>query len=44
METNKRKLEQLSPELFQQQKANEEEAEKISRPTLNFWQIGRAHV
>ncbi|QTC42117.1 ABC transporter permease [Bacillus sp. V3] len=38
METNKRKLEQLSPELFQQQKANEEEAEKISRPTLNFWQ------
>ncbi|XXM73884.1 oligopeptide ABC transporter permease [Lysinibacillus sphaericus] len=38
METNKRELEQLSPDLFQQQQANESEAERIERPSLNFWQ------
>ncbi|WP_175988428.1 oligopeptide ABC transporter permease [Bacillus sp. Marseille-Q1617] len=38
METNKRKLDQLSPDLFQQQKAREDEAERIERPSLNFWQ------
>ncbi|MGR3763544.1 oligopeptide ABC transporter permease [Rossellomorea sp. NS-SX7] len=38
MESNKRKLDQLSPDLFQHQKINESEAERIERPSLNFWQ------
>ncbi|MCA1059491.1 ABC transporter permease [Rossellomorea aquimaris] len=38
MEANKKKLDQLSPELFQPQKADEGQAEKISRKSLNFWQ------
>ncbi|WP_064092258.1 oligopeptide ABC transporter permease [Rossellomorea aquimaris] len=38
MESNKKKLDQLSPELFQPQTAGGDEAEKISRPSLNFWQ------
>ncbi|MEG9296346.1 oligopeptide ABC transporter permease [Mangrovibacillus sp. Mu-81] len=38
METNKSKIDQLSPDLFQQRKAGEDEAEKIERPSLNFWQ------
>ncbi|MGM0863873.1 MAG: oligopeptide ABC transporter permease [Bacillota bacterium] len=38
MEANKKKLDQLSPDLFQPQKAREDESEKISRPSLNFWQ------
>ncbi|MEL3973788.1 oligopeptide ABC transporter permease [Rossellomorea oryzaecorticis] len=38
MESNKRKLDQLSPDLFQHHKASESEAERIERPSLNFWQ------
>ncbi|MBN8192451.1 ABC transporter permease [Bacillus sp. NTK074B] len=38
MEANKKNLNQLSPELFQPQKASDDQAEKISRPSLNFWQ------
>jgi oligopeptide transport system permease protein len=38
MSPNKKELEQLNPDLFRQQKAGEDESEKIERPSLNFWQ------
>ncbi|MBW3111958.1 MULTISPECIES: oligopeptide ABC transporter permease [Bacillaceae] len=38
MGDNNKNLEQLSPDLFQPQQARGDEAEKISRPSLSFWQ------
>ncbi|GLI83589.1 oligopeptide ABC transporter permease [Rossellomorea marisflavi] len=38
MEPNKKNQEQLSKDLFQRQKATSAQAEKIERPSLNFYQ------